>query len=131
MKSRILLAWVMALLMAVSVAGCQGKEKSKEKPEIKQEIPAEEYEQAPQVVKSVVPEYPEDAQKAGIEGQVFLHVLIGKNGKVEEVRFIKGPSVFKEVALAAAKQFEFTPAMHNDKPVRVWMSLPLTFTLKD
>jgi protein TonB len=85
----------------------------------------------PEVLKRVVPKYPEIARKAGIEGRVFLHLLIGRDGRVQDVKFIKGPPVFKEAAMQAGKEFLFTPAMQNDKPVRVWMALPLTFSLRD
>ena len=88
-------------------------------------------EKVPEVIKRVVPKYPEIARKAGIEGKVFLHLLIGRDGRVQEVKFIKGPPVFKEAAVEAGKEFLFTPAMQNDKPVRVWMALPLTFSLRD
>lgn len=88
-------------------------------------------EQKPRLVKMVQPEYPEIARKAVIEGKVFLHLLIGKDGRVEEVKFIKGPPVFREAAIAAAKQYRFTPAMQNDKPVRVWMALPIDFHFTD
>jgi protein TonB len=87
-------------------------------------------EKAPEVRKKLVPEYPEIARKAGIEGKVFVYVLVGRNGKVEQLGEITGPEVFHEAAQAAALQWEFTPAIQNDKPVRVWVSLPFTFQLK-
>jgi protein TonB len=76
------------------------------------------------------PKYPEIAQKAGIEGRVFVKVLVGKDGKVEQIGEISGPEVFHEVARAAALQWTFSPAIQNDKPVRVWVSLPFVFKLK-
>ena len=75
------------------------------------------------------PKYPEIAQKAGIEGRVFVKVLVGKDGKVEQAGGISGPEVFHEVARTAAMQWKFTPAIQNDKPVRVWVSLPFVFKL--
>ncbi|MGH9449338.1 MAG: M56 family metallopeptidase, partial [Terriglobia bacterium] len=40
----------------------------------------------------VVPHYPPQAKKAGIQGTVRLEVLISKKGDVTEVRLISGPS---------------------------------------
>ncbi len=88
-------------------------------------------EKQPKAKKEVVPEYPEIARKAGIEDRVFVQVLVGKDGKVEQVGEIDGAPVFHEAARKAALQWEFSPAIQNDKPVRVWVSLPFNFTLKN
>ena len=84
-------------------------------------------EKKPVIIKKVTPEYPATAQKANITGKVFVTVLVGKDGKVEQIGKITGPKVFHEVARSAALQSEFTPAMRNDRPVEVWVSLPFTF----
>ncbi len=86
-------------------------------------------EKKPVITKKVKPKYPATAQKANITGKVFVTALIGKDGKVEEIGKITGPKVFHAVAKAAALQSEFTPAMQNDRPVKVWVSLPFTFRL--
>ena len=86
-------------------------------------------EKQPVVTKQVWPEYPDIARKANITGKVFVTALIGKDGKVEQVGKIIGPDVFHEVAKAATLKFEFEPAIQNDKPVKVWVSLPFTFKL--
>ncbi|HID11316.1 MAG TPA: energy transducer TonB [Candidatus Latescibacteria bacterium] len=85
----------------------------------------------PRLLKSVVPEYPEIARKAGIAGTVFVKILVGKDGRPEEVEFIKGPRIFREVALEAAWEFVFSPAKQNDRPVRVWVIVPIRFRLRD
>ncbi|MFC1526187.1 energy transducer TonB [Candidatus Latescibacterota bacterium] len=86
-------------------------------------------EKQPVPVKEVVPKYPEVARKAGIEGHVTVLVLISRDGKVEAVGKVIGPEVFHEEAKKAAVHWEFTPAIQNDKPVRVWVSLPFKFQL--
>ena len=88
-------------------------------------------EKRPEFTKQVKPEYPEIAKKAGIEGRVTVLVLVDKRGQVESVGKISGPEVFHEVARTAALQFEFTPAIQNDKPVKVWVALPFKFQLRD
>ncbi|NKB67060.1 MAG: TonB family protein [Candidatus Latescibacteria bacterium] len=87
-------------------------------------------EQQPTVKKQVRPSYPEIARKANIEGRVFVLVLIGKDGRVEQVGEVTGPEVFHEAAKTAVRQTLFNPAIQNDKPVRVWASVPFTFKLK-
>ena len=86
-------------------------------------------EKQPKQTKEVVPEYPEVARRAGIEGHVTVLVLIDTKGRVEAVGNVIGPEIFHEAAKAAAAQWEFTPAIQNDKPVRVWVSLPFKFQL--
>ena len=86
-------------------------------------------EKRPEPIKQVSPTYPAVARRASIEGKVFVLVLVGKNGKVEQVGTIKGPEVFHEVVRKVAAQWEFSPAIQNDRPVKVWVSLPFNFTL--
>jgi protein TonB len=86
-------------------------------------------EKQPTPTKRAVPEYPDIARKANITGKVFVTALIDKDGKVEQIGKITGPDVFHEAAKAAAEKWEFDPAIQNDKPVKVWVSLPFTFKL--
>ena len=86
-------------------------------------------EKQPTPTKKVVPEYPDIARKANITGRVYVIAVIDKQGKVERVIMVKGPEVFHEAAKAAAMQWEFDPAIQNDKPVKVQVSLPFTFQL--
>lgn len=87
-------------------------------------------EKQPTPTKRAVPAYPDIARKANITGKVFVTALVNKMGKVEQIGKITGPEVFHEAARAAALQWEFEPAIQNDKPVKVWVSLPFTFQLK-
>jgi len=85
----------------------------------------------PKVVKAVEPVYPEIARKAGIEGRVFVKVLIGEDGHVIKAEVVRSTNkIFEKAALEAAKQFVFKPGMQRDRPVKVWMVLPFHFTLE-
>ncbi len=86
-------------------------------------------ERQPNPIKRVTPEYPDIARKANITGKVFVTALVNKLGKVEQIGKISGPEVFHESARTAALRWEFDPAIQNDKPVKVWVSLPFTFQL--
>jgi protein TonB len=78
----------------------------------------------------VIPEYPEIARKAGIEGKVFTKLLVNQQGRVDSVAVLKGPEVFIDATVKAAGQLRFKPARQNDKPVRVWVSQVFVFRLK-
>ena len=84
-------------------------------------------EKKPVIIKKVEPKYPATAQKDNITGKVFVTALVGKDGKVQQIGKITGPKIFHEVAKDAALQTEFMPALRNDMPIAVWVSLPFTF----
>ncbi len=85
----------------------------------------------PKVVKQVEPQYPELARKAGIEGRVFVKVLVNEQGRVDTVIVLKATNpIFIKPAVAAAKQFVFTPGRQRDKPVKVWVAIPFIFRLE-
>ena len=87
-------------------------------------------EKDPVIVKSVVPEYPPLALKAGLEGRVFVKMWVDRQGKVREVRVIKtNNDIFNDASVEAAKQFVFTPAYMNNGPVSVWVAMPFRFRL--
>lgn len=88
-------------------------------------------EEKPQLAGSAVyPEYPDIARTAGMEGDVFVEMVVGVDGKVESVRVLRGPPIFHESAKAAAMKMEFTPARQNDRPVRVKVAQRISFRLR-
>ena len=87
-------------------------------------------EQPPKVLKKVLPTYPDSARRAQVEGKVFARVLVGRTGRVEHIDRIEGPPVFQRAVVQAAKAWEFSPAVQNDRAVPVWVSLPFVFELE-
>jgi protein TonB len=87
-------------------------------------------EQAPKMVKQVVPEYPELARRAELEGVIFIEFVVGVDGRVHNAKVIKGPEIFRQPALESLLQCVFEPAIQNDKKVAVRMSKPIRFRLK-
>lgn len=84
----------------------------------------------PEVIQQVTPVYPELAKRAGIEGSVILKVLVDLKGDVEDIEILKTHPLLEASAIAAVKQFKFTPGKQRDKTVKVWMSIPFNFRLK-
>ena len=76
--------------------------------------------------------YPETARKSGIQGQVIVRALIGKDGSVEQTQVVKGmpDTGCDEETERAVKQLKFTPATQNGKPVKFWFSIPVTYSLR-
>jgi periplasmic protein TonB len=86
-------------------------------------------EDKPVITKQVPPRYPEVARKAGIQGTILVRVLISKEGRVQQAEVLRGKDIFHKAALTAVKQYHFSPAKQNDRPVPVWMALPIRFRL--
>jgi len=76
--------------------------------------------------------YPEIARKAGVEGTVFVQVLVDVKGQVVDTRVVKslGNNGCDEAAIDAIKKVKWKPAMQRDRPVKVWISIPVRFKLK-
>jgi protein TonB len=87
-------------------------------------------EKNPVPVKQVQPEYPEIARRAGVEGTVWVKVLVDKEGKAKKAIIMKSDAeIFNDPAIEAAKQWVFTPAIMNNGPVAVWAAIPFRFKL--
>ncbi len=88
------------------------------------------YDEPPAVVTQAMPVYPDLAREAGVDGTVMLRVLVGKDGRVKDVRVDRSVALLDEAAVAAARQWVFTPALSNGHPVMVWVAVPVRFSLR-
>ena len=74
--------------------------------------------------------YPEIAHKAGIEGKVFVGFVVNEDGTTGNVVVQKGIGAgCDEEAVRAVSEAKFTPGMQDGEPVKVRMTLPVTFKL--
>ena len=81
-------------------------------------------------VKQFQPEYPEDARKAGITGDVWVKLLIGKDGSVIKAAIAKTDNrALSKASLVAALKWRFSPAMINGQPIVVWTWAPFRFRI--
>jgi protein TonB len=89
-------------------------------------------ERYPSLIYGPPPEYPDIARAAGIEGKVFLQIFVGKDGKPRKIIVVKSDVTedCNSAAVKAAWTYRFEPAMQRDKPIGVWVSMPITFKLK-
>ncbi|MFI5211830.1 MAG: energy transducer TonB [Ignavibacteria bacterium] len=74
--------------------------------------------------------YPENAVQIGQEGKVTVKVLVGPEGDVLKIGSVSGPDVFHDEVKDKAKNLQFTPGLQNNKPVKVWVTVPFSFKLK-
>lgn len=86
----------------------------------------------PRVVHSVSPVYPESQRQANIDGVSVLRLLIGTDGKVEEVTLMKssGSSALDNAAIRACRQWRFSSAKNGSgQKVRCYWDIPIRFRL--
>ena len=90
------------------------------------------YDDPPVAKTSIKPIYPKIAQEAGIKGVVVVQAFIDINGIVKETLILKGipNSGLNEAAMVAIRKTTFKPALQRGKPVGVWISIPINFSLK-
>lgn len=75
--------------------------------------------------------YPEIAKKAGVEGRVIVQFVVNEQGRVENPVVVRGIGAgCDEEAIKAVQTAQFTPGRQRGQPVKVKMSLPITFKLK-
>jgi len=89
-------------------------------------VPVEEL---PAVVTMVSPIYPDMAREAGVDGTELVKALVDKAGKVRDVIVIKSIPMLDASAVTAVRQWVFKPALSNNKPVAVWVAVPVRFAL--
>jgi len=77
-------------------------------------------------------QYPELAREAGIEGRVFVQFVVDENGDVTDPTVTKGVhETLDAAALSAVQELECKPGQVRGEPVKVRMTLPVTFALPD
>jgi protein TonB len=75
--------------------------------------------------------YPEMARRAGIEGQVVVRVLVGKDGRPQKTVVQSSDSqMLDQSAKEAVMKSVFTPAIQNGQAVTCWVSIPIKFKLR-
>src|SRR4029453_709051 len=84
----------------------------------------------PKRTKFVAPAYPPEAQAAGLRGIVILELIVNVQGKVETVNVVRSVPPFDDAAIAAVKQWEYEITKVDGQPVRVRLTVPITFALR-
>jgi len=87
-------------------------------------------EKQPEPLNTVHPKYPEIARRAGVEGTVHVNMWVTKEGRVRKAIAVRSThDLFNQSAVDAAMQWTFTPAVMNNGPVAVWVTVPFRFRL--
>lgn len=86
----------------------------------------------PKAVHKTKPDYPSLAKQAGLEGTVYIRVLLDEDGGVMDAIVFKESGAnagFEDAALNSAREWKFTPAIQNGRPIKIWVTIPFEFKL--
>ena len=84
----------------------------------------------PKKIKDVKPVYPEAAKAAGVQGIVIIEIIIGTDGAVNEAKVLRSVPELDRAAVDAVMQWKYTPTLLNGEPVKVIMTVTVTFSLQ-
>jgi protein TonB len=78
---------------------------------------------------SVPPDYPLLARQMKVQGKVSLQALISRDGTIQQLQILSGPSILAAAAREAVKQWHFKPFLQNGQPVETQARITVNFTI--
>jgi protein TonB len=84
---------------------------------------------APSKLNNVAPVYPPMAKQARVEGTVILEATISPQGRVMDVKVLRGIPLLDNAAIDAVRQWHYSPTRLNGTPVPVVMTVTVNFRL--
>jgi protein TonB len=81
------------------------------------------------LIKKVQPTYPPLAKSARVQGTVEFTAVISKEGKIENLKLVRGHPLLVNAAKEAVLQWRYKPTMLNGEPVEVVTDIIVNFTL--
>jgi protein TonB len=85
----------------------------------------------PAIMKEVKADYTEEARQKSIEGEVLLEIVVRRDGSVSDVKLMRGlPAGLNDRAIAAVRQWRFSPARLKGQPVDVIVEVAVEFKLR-
>ncbi|MFT5684029.1 MAG: protein TonB [Myxococcota bacterium] len=90
---------------------------------------AETVDELPVPVQQVAPQPPGRARQKGISGVVVVSLLIGVDGRVQDIDVLESrpPGVFDDAAVTAVRQWRYQPARYQGEPVPLRIDVPIRF----
>ena len=86
---------------------------------------------APKKLFSPQPRYTEEARQGRIQGTVILQAVVDAAGNITDVKVLKGlPLGLNDSAVETVQTWKYEPAKLDGKPVAVYLSLLVNFSLQ-
>jgi TonB family protein len=77
----------------------------------------------------VRPDYPESAQRAGMQGIVVLDAVVSEDGSITQLKPVSGPEPLTLAATDAVRWWRYEPYLVNGQPVPVETTITVNFRL--
>jgi TonB family protein len=77
----------------------------------------------------VTPNYPLLARQMKVQGAVILQALIARDGNIQDLRVMSGPSILSAAAMEAVRQWRFKPYYQEGQPVETKARITVNFTI--
>ena len=85
----------------------------------------------PEEIDRVVPRYPSEARRAGVQGAVVIRGLVRRDGTIDDVEIIKDlPHGLGDAARDAVRRWRFQPATLNGEAIDVYYTVTVNFRLR-
>ncbi len=91
-------------------------------------MPVSEEAERALLLQSVKPEYPPEALAQKMHGTVVLQAIIGRDGRIEDLKIIRGYFVLGKAAIDAVKQWRFQPYSVNGRPAQTQTNITINFS---
>jgi TonB family protein len=76
-----------------------------------------------------MPRYPTVALRDGVQGTVVLQALVGKNGRVQNVQVLSGPSLLASAAVGAVRRWRYKPSDQDGELVTEEKQITVEFII--
>jgi TonB family protein len=90
-------------------------------------IPSGENPQPGQLLRRVNPEYPKEAKKKHLQGDVRIRMVIDQKGRVVKTHVVSGNHILAKAATEAVRKWRFQAAVVNGKPAQVETEIEFHF----
>jgi protein TonB len=78
---------------------------------------------------AVRPDYPLLARQMKVQGAVVLQALIGRDGIIQNLKVLSGPSILASAAEDAVRQWHFKPHYEGGEAVETQARITVNFTI--
>ncbi len=81
------------------------------------------------ISRPVEPDYPLLARQMRVQGAVVLQALIARDGNIQDLRILSGPTILSTAAREAVKQWRFKPYLQSGERVETEARITVNFTI--
>ena len=81
------------------------------------------------ISRPVEPNYPLLAKQMKVQGAVVLEALIGRDGNIQDLHVLSGPTILSAAAREAVKQWRFRPYLLSGQAVETEARITVNFTI--